>query len=122
MFSIGIMEIIILLGIGLFILAGLAVLFFVVRAAARSGKSRLSEPQVVALTVAQHGFYAKPRLRPWSIVWFADSFALLSRFGLQRHGHPRFLFKSRTFGMIFVTLTSSASLWTGVVKTFRCTD
>ena len=21
---------------------------------------------------AQHGFYAKPRLRPWSIVWFAD--------------------------------------------------
>ena len=23
------------------------------------------------LTVAQHGFYAKPRLRRWSIVWFA---------------------------------------------------
>jgi hypothetical protein len=37
MFSIGIMEIIILLGIGLFILAGIAVLFFVVLAAVRSG-------------------------------------------------------------------------------------
>ena len=47
--------------------------------------------------VAQHGFYAEA-LR----------------------AHPRSLFKPRTLGMIFVTLTSSASLRTGVVKTFRC--
>ena len=40
--------------------------------------------------VAQHGFYARPRLRPWSIVWFADSFAPLSRFGLPRRGHRLF--------------------------------
>ena len=33
--------------------------------------------------------------------------------------HPRSLFTPRTFGTISVTLTSSASLWTGVVKTFR---
>ena len=33
--------------------------------------------------------------------------------------HPRFLFKPRTFGTISVTLTSSALLRTGVVKTFR---
>ena len=39
---------------------------------------------------------------------------------METAAHPRFLFKPRTFGMIFVTLTSSASLWTGVVKTFRC--
>ena len=45
MFSIGIMEIIILLGIGLFILAGLAVLFFVVRAAARSGNRDSQNPK-----------------------------------------------------------------------------
>lgn len=37
MFGIGVMEIVILLGIVLFGLAGLAVLFFVVRAAVRSG-------------------------------------------------------------------------------------
>ena len=38
---------------------------------------------------------------------------------METAAHPRFLFKPRTFGMIIVTLTSSASLWTGVVKTFR---
>ena len=40
-------------------------------------------------TDVQHGFYARPRLRPWSIVCFANSFASLSRFGLQRRGHRR---------------------------------
>ena len=40
---------------------------------------------------------------------------------METAAHPRFLFRLRTFGMISVTLTSSASLWTGVVKTFRCT-
>ena len=39
---------------------------------------------------------------------------------METAAHPRFLFKPRTFGMMFVTLTSSASLRTGVVKTFRC--
>ena len=39
---------------------------------------------------AQHGFYARPRLRHWSIVWFADSLALLSRSGLHRRGHRLF--------------------------------
>ena len=39
---------------------------------------------------------------------------------METAAHPRFLFKPRTFGMISVTLTSSALLWTGVVKTFRC--
>ena len=38
---------------------------------------------------------------------------------METAAHPRFLFKPRTFGMMFVTLTPSASLWTGVVKTFR---
>ena len=38
---------------------------------------------------------------------------------METAAHPRFLFKPRTFGMMFVTLTSSASLRTGVVKTFR---
>ena len=47
------------------------------------------------------------------------SFAPFSHSGLPRRGHLRFLFKSRTFGMIFVTLTSFASLRTGAVKTFR---
>ena len=40
---------------------------------------------------------------------------------METAAHPRFLLKPRTFGMIVVTLTSSASLRTGVVKTFRCT-
>ena len=39
---------------------------------------------------------------------------------METAAHPRFLFKPRSFGMMFMTLTSSASLWTGVVKTFRC--
>ena len=39
---------------------------------------------------------------------------------METAAHPRFLFKPRTFGMIFVTFTSSSSLWTGVVNTFRC--
>ena len=38
---------------------------------------------------------------------------------METAAHPRFLFKPRTFGMTFVTFTSSASLRTGVVKTFR---
>ena len=38
---------------------------------------------------------------------------------METAAHPRFLFRLRTFGMMFVTLTPSASLWTGVVKTFR---
>ncbi len=37
MFGIGFQEVIVLLGIGLFGLAGIAVLFFVIRAAVRSG-------------------------------------------------------------------------------------
>ena len=41
-------------------------------------------------TVVQHGFYATPRLSPWSIAWFADSFAPLSRSGLPRRGHRLF--------------------------------
>ena len=41
-------------------------------------------------SAAQHGFCARPRLRLWSIIWFADSFAPLSRFGLQRRGHRLF--------------------------------
>ena len=41
---------------------------------------------------------------------------------METAAHPRILFKPRTFGMIFVTLRSSASLRTGVVKTFRCAD
>ena len=40
--------------------------------------------------VVQHGFYARPRLRLWSIVWFTGSFAPLSRFGLPRRGHRLF--------------------------------
>ena len=40
--------------------------------------------------VGQHGFYARPRLRRWSIVWFADSLAPLSRAGLPRRGHRLF--------------------------------
>ena len=40
---------------------------------------------------------------------------------METAAHPRFLFKPRTFGMISVTLTSSASLRSGVVKTFRYT-
>ena len=39
---------------------------------------------------------------------------------METAAHPRTLFKPRTLGTIFVTLTSSASLRTGVVKTFRC--
>ena len=46
--------------------------------------------RLVTLPVAQHGFYAEPRLRLWSIVRFADSFAPLSRFGLPRRGHRLF--------------------------------
>ena len=41
---------------------------------------------------------------------------------METAAHPRFLFKPRSFGKIFVTLTSSASLRTGVVKTFRCAN
>ena len=39
---------------------------------------------------------------------------------METAAHPRFLFKQRTFDMMFVTLTSSPSFRTGVVKTFRC--
>ena len=39
---------------------------------------------------------------------------------METAAHPRSLFKPRTFGKMFVTLSSSASLWSGVVKTFRC--
>ena len=41
---------------------------------------------------------------------------------METAAHPRTLFKQRTLGMISMTLTSSASLRTGVVKTFRCAD
>ena len=41
---------------------------------------------------------------------------------METAAHPRSLFKPRTFGKIFVTLTSSASSRTGVVKTFRCAN
>ena len=43
-----------------------------------------------ARSAAQHGFYARPRLRPWSMVCFTESFAPLSRFGLPRRGHRLF--------------------------------
>jgi len=39
---------------------------------------------------------------------------------METAAHPRTLFMPRSNGMIFVTLSSSASLRTGVVKTFRC--
>ena len=39
---------------------------------------------------------------------------------METAAHPRSLFKPRPFGKMSVTLTSSASLQTGVVKTFRC--
>ena len=39
---------------------------------------------------------------------------------METAAHPRSLFMPRTFGMIVVTPTSSASSRTGVVKTFRC--
>jgi hypothetical protein len=39
---------------------------------------------------------------------------------METAAHPHSLFKPRSFGKMFVTLTSSASLWSGVVKTFRC--
>ncbi len=45
MFGIGVAEIVILLGIVLFGLAGLAVLFFVVRAAVRSGNRDSADQQ-----------------------------------------------------------------------------
>ena len=41
-------------------------------------------------TDVQHGCYARPRLRLWSIIWFANSFAPLSRSGLPRRGHRLF--------------------------------
>ena len=37
-----------------------------------------------------HGFSARPRLRLWSIVWFAGSFAPLVHSGLQYRGHRLF--------------------------------
>ena len=40
---------------------------------------------------------------------------------METAAHPRTLVEPRTFGMIFVTLTSSASLRSGVAKTFRYT-
>ena len=39
---------------------------------------------------------------------------------METAAHPRSLFKPRTLGMICMTLQSSASVRTGVVKTFRC--
>ena len=53
-----------------------------------------------SLPVVQHGFYARPRLRLWSIIWFADSFALLSRSGLLRRGH-RLFGNVVSFGKLF---------------------
>ena len=44
-------------------------------------------------TFVQHGFFARPRLRRWSIVWFAASLASVTRFDLPRRGH-------RLFGML----------------------
>ena len=44
----------------------------------------------LAIHARQHGFYAEPRLRLWSMVWFAELFAPLSRSGLQRRGHRLF--------------------------------
>ena len=41
---------------------------------------------------------------------------------METAAHPRILLKPRTFGKIFVTFSSSASLRTGVVKTFRCAN
>ena len=38
---------------------------------------------------------------------------------METAAHPRILFKRRTIGKISMTRTSSASLWTGVLKTFR---
>ena len=39
---------------------------------------------------------------------------------METAAHPRTLFKRRTFGKMIATLTSFTSLWTGVVKNFRC--
>ena len=51
----------------------------------------MARPMVkLALRGGQHGFYAKPRLRLWSIVWLKVSFAPLSRSGLPRRGHRLF--------------------------------
>ena len=43
-----------------------------------------------SVTVAQQGFYAKPRLRRWRLVWFAVIDAPLSPTGFPRRGHRFF--------------------------------
>ena len=74
----------------------------------------------------QHGFYARPRLRQWSIFWFAVPSPSVTRFGLPRRGqrhteaHPRLLFKPRSVGTISGDSTSFSSSGAGVVKNFRC--
>ena len=40
--------------------------------------------------VVQHGFYARPRLYRWNIVWFAATNVPLSPIGWQRRGHRLF--------------------------------
>ena len=42
------------------------------------------------LVVCQHGFHARPRLRPWSVIWLAMLLVPLARSGLQRRGHRLF--------------------------------
>ena len=68
----------------------------------------------------QHGFYARPRLCRWNVVWFAKSITSLTRFGLPRRGHR--LFWQHGFFLVncLVLRHFLASVRSGVVKTFRC--
>ena len=53
------------------------------------------------------------------LFWWRTPIASVTLSPMETAAHPRFLFKPRTFGMMFVTLTSSATLRTDVVKTYR---
>ena len=71
-------------------------------------------------TIAQHGFYARPRLRRWSIVRFATFDHSVIAFWFATPRTPP-LWQRDFFLINCLQLRSlSASVRSGVVKTFRC--
>ena len=71
-------------------------------------------------TVAQHVFYARPRLRRWSIVWFATLFRSVVAFWFAAPWTPPLWQRGFFLVNCLVLRRLLASVRSGVVKTFRC--
>ena len=74
-----------------------------------------------AVIGVQHGFYARPRLRLWSIVWLADSVRSVVAFWFATPRTPPLWQRNFFLVNCLVLRRLLASVRSGVVKTSRCT-